>query len=86
MLVESPLFANSADISTTSPEENQPLSGRLSIEAVSDRFSSSAIALGAITNSKLAKTIASIRSLPMLHDMRHPLEGMRFMYCVSEDG
>jgi len=33
-----------------------------------------------------ASKIASIRSLPMVNHVRHPLEGMRFIVLVSEDG
>jgi hypothetical protein len=34
----------------------------------------------------VARTIASIRSLRMVHHVRHPLEGMRYILLVSEHG
>ena len=55
----------------------------MGIQFTSEGF---AKALGAIAAMRPAKTIASMRSQPMVNHRRHPLEGMRFIMLVSEDG
>ncbi len=86
ILVASPSLASDAVNSTTSPLPYQPLSGASIIVAFRLRLSASANALGAMIASSPARTKASIRSLPMVYHGRHPLEVMRFMPLVSEDG
>ena len=86
MLSESPSLTNSAETLTTSPKAYHPLSGASTMFAFTDISEPFARALGATTANRPASNIASVRSLPMVNHRRHPLEVMRFMRLVSEDG
>ena len=86
MLVASPSLEIIPETETTSPDEYHPFSGASTSTEFKVIFPWLAKALGAMAARRPAKTIASIRSLPMVNHVRHPLEGMRSIGLVSEDG